>query len=64
MAVPKERDEVTSGEQKTPGQPPLRTGLSPTVEGMFGALAEGSDESKEEYFGELEARRESQLGSS
>ena len=63
MAVPEERDDVTSSEQKTPGQVPLRTGLSPTVEGMFGALVEGSDQSKEEYFGELEAKRGSRLGS-
>ena len=63
MAMPEDRDDVTLGEQKTPGQIPLRTGLSPTVEGMFGALVEGSGESKEEYFGELEAKRGSRLGS-
>ena len=44
MAVPEKRDEVTPRERKTQGQLPVRIGLSPTVERMFGALVAGSDE--------------------
>ena len=60
MAERKEHDGMTPGDQAPPRQRPIRIGLSPTVEKMFGALADGSDETKEDYFSELEAKRASQ----
>ena len=58
MAEPQECDDMMPGDKQSP--PPVRTGLSPTVEKMFGALADGADEAKEDYFSELEAKRASQ----
>lgn len=57
MAMPEERDDVTPSDKKTPGQRLTQAGLSPTVEKMFGVLVDGSDEAKEDYLAELEAKR-------
>ena len=43
MAVPDNRVDATPADQKTPRQVSIRTGLSPTVEKMFGALVDGTD---------------------
>ena len=63
VAMSEERDNVTPSDKKTPQQRPIQSGLSPTVEKMFGALVDGADEAKEDYFAELEAKRASQLSS-
>ena len=57
MAVPEGRDNVTPGGRKTPGQVSSRTGLSPTVEKMFGALVDASDEGEEDNSAESEGIR-------
>lgn len=56
MAVPEERKDVTSADQKASGQLPLRGGLSPTVERMFGALVESNDETNGDSSAELETK--------
>ena len=63
MAVPEKHDDVTSKERRARGKSPLRTGLSPTVERMFGALVVGSDEEKEDSPPELDADGAAQPGS-
>ena len=61
MAVPDKRVDVTAVDQKTPRQASIRTGLSPTVEKMFGALVDGSDEVREDYVAEPEGKRAERL---
>ena len=56
MAVPEERDDVMLGDQKVPRQVPLRVGLSPTVERMFGALVDSADEADGDSSAELETK--------
>lgn len=54
MAVPEERDNASPDEGKTRRKLAIGAGLSPTVEKMFGALADESDEDEEENPAELE----------
>ncbi len=61
MAESQDRDDMTSDDHP-PLSPSIRIGLSPTVEKMFGALADETNEAKEDYFSELEAKRASQPG--
>ena len=58
-----ERDDVMLGDQKVPGQVPLRAGLSPTVERMFGALVDSTDEAEGDSSAELEAKSASRPNS-
>ena len=63
MAVPDNRVDATPADQKTPRQVSIRTGLSPTVEKMFGALVDGTDQEREEYVAEPEGKRAERLSS-
>lgn len=62
-AVPEKREDIALGSQKTPGQPPIGAGISPTVERMFGALVNESDEDRDEGSADLEPQRASRLRS-
>ena len=62
MAESQNPKDTTTGDHRPPPPTIPIGGLSPTVEKMFGALADGSDETKEDYFSELEAKRASQPG--
>ena len=63
MAVRKKRDDATPGVRKAPQRAPLRTGLSPTVERMFGALVDTSDEGEDDNSAASEGKRASRPGS-
>ncbi len=62
--MPQKRDEAAPRAGKAPRQVPLRTGLSPTVEKMFGALVDPSDEGEENDSALSEGNRASRPGSS
>lgn len=49
------RDDVMLGDHEVQRQAPLRVGLSPTVERMFGALVGSTDEPDGDGSAELEA---------
>ena len=64
VGAPRIRVSDVGGEEFSEPPPrPIRTGLSPTLETMFSALADGSYEVKEDYFPELKAKGASQPGS-
>lgn len=54
--MPEERDEAMLDDQKASRQIPYRTGLSPTVERMFGALVDSTDEADGDNAAELEEK--------
>ena len=56
IAVSEERDDRMVDDQEVPRPAPLRVGLSPTVEKMFGALVDLTDESDEDGSAELDAK--------
>ena len=57
VAVSEKRDDVMPlGDQEVRRQVPLRVGLSPTVERMFGALVDSTDEADGDGSAELEAK--------
>ena len=62
VAGSEEPDETQPGEAKSPGKRLTRGGLSPTVEKMFGALADRFDEPKEAPSSETEPMRTSRPG--
>ncbi len=62
MAVPEERNKMPPNDPKAAGNRLTRAGLSPTVEKMFGALVDRSDESREDTSSESEALRTKRLG--
>ena len=62
MAPPEQRSKDRQTEPKTPGNRLTRTGLSPTVEKMFGALVEKVDEANKVTSPEPEAPRPKQPG--
>ena len=55
MTVPEHRDERQSDQSKTVGTGLTRTGLSPTVERMFGALVDQYDDTGSDLSSETEA---------
>jgi len=63
MAMPEERDEVMLDDQEIPRHVPYRVGLSPTVEKMFGALVDLTDETDGDNAAELEGKSASRPNS-
>lgn len=62
MAAPEHRDERQTDESKTAGRGVTRTGLSPTVEKMFGALVDERGDTGSDLSSETEAPPASRPG--